>query len=78
LVASALAPVRQAFREAAAAGGDLVVDLGGVTRVDGAFLGLLLVLEKHVRRAGGRLVVENTPSTVRRIFRWNGVGYLVE
>jgi N-acetylglucosaminyldiphosphoundecaprenol N-acetyl-beta-D-mannosaminyltransferase len=77
LVASALAPVRQAFRDAAAAGGDLVVDLGGVTWVDGAFLGLLLVLEKHVRRAGGRLVVENASSTVRRLFRWNCVGYLV-
>jgi len=37
----------------------------------------LLVLEKHVRRAGGRLVVENASSTVRQLFRWNGVGYLV-
>jgi N-acetylglucosaminyldiphosphoundecaprenol N-acetyl-beta-D-mannosaminyltransferase len=77
LVVSVLAPVRQAFRDAAAAGGDLAVDLGGVTWVDGAFLGLLLVLEKHVRRAGGRLVVENASSTVRQLFRWNGVGYLV-
>jgi N-acetylglucosaminyldiphosphoundecaprenol N-acetyl-beta-D-mannosaminyltransferase len=77
LTASNLAPVRAAFREAASAKADVVLDLRDASTVDGAFLGLLLMLEKHVRRRGGRLTLANPSRAVARTFYWNGVDYLL-
>lgn len=77
LTAQNLAPIREAFREAALSGADLVLDLRDAVTVDGAFLGLLLMLEKHVRRRSGRLTLVNPSRAVKRVFYWNRVDYLL-
>ena len=79
LVANNLEPIRQAFRTAAARGVDVTVDLAQVTEVDGAFLGLLMLLRKQVHAAGGRrLRIEGASGAVRRAFWFNAAGYLLE
>lgn len=47
-----LEPARRAFRDAAAAGLAVRLDFSRLGRIDGGFLGLLLMLEKSMVRAG--------------------------
>lgn len=54
-VEAGLTPARPALREAAAAGQTVLLDFSRLGRMDGGFLGLLLMLEKHAARAGRRI-----------------------
>ena len=56
---------------------NLVLDLSGVSIIDGAFLGLCLMLYKHTELAGGSLKIRGVDATVRRIFVWNAVEWLL-
>ncbi len=78
LHAARLDPVRAAFRQAATSGTDVTVDLAQVGDVDGAFLGLLMVLRKRVRAVGRHLRVTGASRAVRRSFRLNAADYLLE
>lgn len=78
LLAGRLDLVRHAFREASASGLDVTVDLDDVTDVDGAFLGLLMVLRKETRAAGHRLRIENASRPLHRVFWLNAATYLLE
>jgi N-acetylglucosaminyldiphosphoundecaprenol N-acetyl-beta-D-mannosaminyltransferase len=78
VLAGNLGSVREAFREAVASGPDVAVDLAAVTDLDGAFLGLLMVLRKQARAAGRQLRIERASGPIRRLFRLNAAAYLLE
>jgi anti-sigma B factor antagonist len=46
---------------------DLVVDVGGVTVLDAAGLGMLVAAHRRAGRAGRRLVLRSVPSSVGRV-----------
>jgi N-acetylglucosaminyldiphosphoundecaprenol N-acetyl-beta-D-mannosaminyltransferase len=74
---STIEPLRAVYCEASAASKSVRLDLSNVPVVDAAFLGLSLVLLKHVKNAGHELSVSGLNSDLVRIFRWNCVEYLL-
>lgn len=78
LTAGGLDEVRGAFRAAAEPAGDVVLDLGGAGRIDAAFLGLVLMLEKNLRAKGGAIVVANASGAHRRLFAAHSLPYSFE
>lgn len=75
LVALTRDAVRQAFRAAAAHGGDVVLDFTGAGRIDASFLGLLLMLEKNLRISGSKVRTANLSRSHRRLFAANAMAY---
>jgi N-acetylglucosaminyldiphosphoundecaprenol N-acetyl-beta-D-mannosaminyltransferase len=73
LSAAGLSPVRSAFREAAACGVPVVLDLGEVLSADRSFLGLVLMLEKNV--VAGGLKIAAPSRRLRNLFRVNAMNY---
>ncbi|MEZ5917326.1 MAG: STAS domain-containing protein [Parvularculaceae bacterium] len=67
-MASDREPVRRAFREAAASGRDIVLDMSGAGAADAAFLGQVLMLEKAQRHASRRLLTRGLSPALRRLF----------
>lgn len=47
--------------------GDLVLDVGAVTVLDAAGLGMLVAAHRRANRAGRRLVLRSVPSAVGRV-----------
>lgn len=74
-LAGELAAVRQCFREAAALGGDYVLDLSSAEGMDRAFLGLVLMLEKHAGRRGATIVLRGASQAQRKLFKANAMNY---
>jgi N-acetylglucosaminyldiphosphoundecaprenol N-acetyl-beta-D-mannosaminyltransferase len=72
-----LARLRRCCHHAAFAGRDLRLDLGEVTYVDSAFVGLLMVVEAHQRRLGRRLILLPVAEPVRRVIRYCCAEYLL-
>ncbi len=70
-----LSPIRAAFREAASADRDITLDFSSVGRVDRAFLGLLLMLEKHVRARQRDIAVKGLSRSLRALFKANAMNY---
>lgn len=73
LVSPALAPVRTAFREAAEKGRPVILDFSRVRRVDRAFLGLVLMLEKNMPT--GALRLSGVSRRLRSLFAVNAMRY---
>lgn len=71
-----LAQVREVFRAAALAGRDVELDMSGVSYIDSAFVGLLMLLRGHLQRCGRRLRLAPAPRRVRRVLDLCGVRYL--
>jgi N-acetylglucosaminyldiphosphoundecaprenol N-acetyl-beta-D-mannosaminyltransferase len=69
-------PLRETFCEASAQAKSVKLDLSNVPVIDCAFLGLCLVLLKHVRSAGQELSIYGLNSNLVRIFHWNCVEFL--
>jgi N-acetylglucosaminyldiphosphoundecaprenol N-acetyl-beta-D-mannosaminyltransferase len=69
-------PLRGCFARAASSGKDIELDLGAVTHVDSALVGLLTLLHGHQRRQGRRLRIAAASRAVRRIVRWCCAEYL--
>jgi N-acetylglucosaminyldiphosphoundecaprenol N-acetyl-beta-D-mannosaminyltransferase len=65
------------FRKALAAQKDVAVDLSDVDFIDQRFLGLLMMLRKQLRKAGGELHVVGLSTSLRRLFRLNGGEFLI-
>ena len=65
------------FRDAAAAAKDVVVNFTGTRLIDARFLGLLLMLDKQLKRQNLRLKFAGIPPRIERIFRLNGFGFLL-
>jgi N-acetylglucosaminyldiphosphoundecaprenol N-acetyl-beta-D-mannosaminyltransferase len=66
-----------AFKKAAAAKCNTVIDLTKVNVIDSAFLGLCLVLYKHLKASGCTLLLSNPNNDVNRILRWQKVDSLI-
>ena len=75
LVAQGRAPVRTAFRRAAAEGVDVVLDLERAGRLDASFFGLVLMLEKNLSRKGAAIRISGASRAHRRIFSANAMAY---
>lgn len=68
LAASTVADVRAVLTAAAEAGaGDLIVDLGGVERIDASGLGVLVGAHRVAMRRERRLVLRNVPPRIERL-----------
>lgn len=70
-----LGPVRKAFRQAAGAGQDVVLDFTNVERFDLAFLGLVLMLDKHVALRGAKLFIQGANSRQKKVLSANDMRY---
>jgi N-acetylglucosaminyldiphosphoundecaprenol N-acetyl-beta-D-mannosaminyltransferase len=70
-----LKPVREAFRAAAARGKAVRLDLSGVRAIDRAFLGQVLMLEKHLSRVAAGISLEGANSRIDVLFRANQMNY---
>lgn len=75
LRADDLSPVRAAFRAASKGASDVILDFSGAGAVDAAFLGLVLVLEKTLRRRGAALRVAGLGATHRRLLKAHAMSY---
>jgi N-acetylglucosaminyldiphosphoundecaprenol N-acetyl-beta-D-mannosaminyltransferase len=75
MTSDSLAPARRAFRAAAAARADVILDVAGVGGCDRAFLGLVLMLEKAVLNAGATLSAAGVRPHMRRLLALNGMNY---
>ena len=65
------------FREAVTAAKQVTLDFSDVRAVDARFLGLLLMLRKQLKAQGTSLKFIGLSSAMERIFRLNGVGFLL-
>lgn len=70
-----LSEVRAAFRAAVAGGSDVVLEISGVARMDPAFLGLTLMLEKHVGGRGRTVFVDGASKGQLAYLRANAMSY---
>jgi len=77
LVHAQLAPIRKAFREAAKAGANVRLDLQEVGDFDRAFLGLVLMLEKHLTHSNAVIELMNAAPHEIRLFRSNAMDYRI-
>lgn len=73
--ANGLKSVREAFRAAAARGKNVQLDLSAAKAVDRAFLGQVLMLEKHLNRAGAEISLSGARPAVDSLFRANLMNY---
>lgn len=71
------AQMREMLRAAVLLQTDVVVDLSAARHLSPAFFGLLLILRKHQAAAGKTLRFIGLSRNMRRLFRWNGVAYLL-
>jgi len=66
--ATTVTDLRRALQAAIDLGtGDLVVDVGQVTVLDAAGLGMLVAAHRRAGRAGRRLVLRSVPASVGRV-----------
>lgn len=72
-----LAPLRQCFATAVQSAGNIRIDLRDVSRVDSAFVGLLLLLHGHQASQGRHLLVGPLRPEVRRVFEFLCAEYLL-
>jgi N-acetylglucosaminyldiphosphoundecaprenol N-acetyl-beta-D-mannosaminyltransferase len=65
------------LREAVVAGKQLKIDFSTLQEVDARFLGLLLMLRKTLKARGMVLTLTGLSPELERVFRLNGLGYLI-
>lgn len=75
LCADDLGPVRSAFRTASGGAGDVILDLADAGAADAAFLGLVLVLEKSLRRRGSAIRIAGASPALRRLLKAHAMTY---
>lgn len=73
-----LRPLRECLSRPTLAGKDVRLELAGVTYVDSAFIGLLMILYGDRRRHRARLAVSGSTARVRRIFRYACAEFLLD
>lgn len=73
-----ISPLRKCLSDAAHASGDVLFDMRGVTYLDSAALGLLLLLHGWKTSHGARGGIVAASRQVHRILRYAGAGYLYE
>lgn len=65
-----VAPLRECFSKAVLAGKDVSLEMGGVTYVDSAFVGLVILLHGHQTRHCRRLRIVSPQEPVRRVIKY--------
>jgi N-acetylglucosaminyldiphosphoundecaprenol N-acetyl-beta-D-mannosaminyltransferase len=65
------------FRKAAAAGKQVVINFAGTCLIDARFLGLLLMLNKWLKRQGLRLSFTEISPRIARFIRFSGFGFFL-
>ena len=70
-----LQSVREAFRSAAGRGLPTRLDLAGVEAIDRAFLGQVLMLEKHLGRMGATISLTGANRRINSLFKANRMNY---
>lgn len=65
-----IAPLRDCFASAVLAGKDVQLDMGGVTYVDSAFVGLLTLLYGQQQQQRRKLLITSVQEPVRRVIRY--------
>ena len=65
------------FREAAATGKKIIINLSNTCAIDARFLGLLLMLRKRAKRQGANVKFIGASSWLRTMFRLNGAEFLL-
>jgi N-acetylglucosaminyldiphosphoundecaprenol N-acetyl-beta-D-mannosaminyltransferase len=71
-----IAPLRQLFKQSATNKHNVIIDLKDVTVIDSAFLGLCLILYKHLKATNLQLKLINANQAVSRILKWQKVNGL--
>lgn len=74
---STIGPLREVFRRESAKAVPMILDMTRVPVVDGAFLALCLLLWGQTVMQHQSLRFIGVSTTVRRIFNWNGVDWLL-
>jgi N-acetylglucosaminyldiphosphoundecaprenol N-acetyl-beta-D-mannosaminyltransferase len=72
-----VAKIISAFREAVATKKQIKIDFSDTRVIDARFLGLLLMLKKKLGGNGATLTFIGLSSELERIFRLNGLGFLL-
>jgi N-acetylglucosaminyldiphosphoundecaprenol N-acetyl-beta-D-mannosaminyltransferase len=72
-----IGPLRDCFSRAASAGKDVRLEMGDVTYVDSAFVGLVMLLHGHQTQYGRQLQLVSLQPSVRRAFEYCCAGYLI-
>lgn len=72
-----IAALRPVFKECVLKKKDILIDLQAVPVIDGAFLGLCLLLYKHLNQYGCQLNFQNINQQNTRIFKWNSAQFLI-
>jgi len=67
---SNIARLRRCFHHAVLLGKDVRLEMGGVTHVDSAFVGLVMLLQAYQRQQGKQLLIRFLPTTVRRVMEY--------
>lgn len=70
-----LALARKAFRQAASTQQDIVLDFTDLGNFDRAFLGLVLMLDKHVALRGAKLFIQGANSRQKKVLSANDMRY---
>jgi N-acetylglucosaminyldiphosphoundecaprenol N-acetyl-beta-D-mannosaminyltransferase len=65
-----ISTLRQSFKGTVSGKRDVILDFTNVTLIDSAFLGLCLILYKHLYASGHSLTFVNPNKDVRRIIKW--------
>jgi N-acetylglucosaminyldiphosphoundecaprenol N-acetyl-beta-D-mannosaminyltransferase len=71
-----IAPLRDCFASAVRAGKHVRLEMGAVTYVDSAFVGLVTLLHGHQKRVCRQLLIASPPQSVRRVIRYCCAEYL--
>src|SRR5262249_2337881 len=75
---SHIARVIACFRETLTKGSsNVVIDLADTRVIDGRFLGLLLMVRKRLKGQGAKLKLVGVWPSMRRLFRPNGIDFLL-
>jgi len=65
------------FRDVVAAAKDVVINFTGIRMMDARFIGLLLMLDKQLKKQKLHLRFTGVPPKIEKIFRLNGFGFLL-
>ena len=71
-----LSPLRDCFAKAVLPGKDVKLEMSGITYVDSAFVGLVILLRSYQMRHGRGLLIMPTPTPVQRVIRYCCAEYL--
>jgi N-acetylglucosaminyldiphosphoundecaprenol N-acetyl-beta-D-mannosaminyltransferase len=71
-----IAPLRDGLSRAVLAGKDVKLQMGEVSYVDSAFMGLIMLLHGHLTQHGRRLLLFSPQPSVRRVIEYCCAGYL--